>query len=852
MRSSYAMSCAIAQSFFCAFALLMGSTTLAANPSYGSKGGDSSNSSGVKGGAPQIADPDILRHLTSLTAKLSESKGIYALQASLRFDNLQTVIYDPQNKSLTLLGNRRTSRWLVPIPYLDHLATALESDHPEFTLPWTPEAKQQADALMRQAADVNTVLWDRIVANARHRLFDQRGLLTIEGLRILRALPFPSEGLLAGITNKYDVMAKTFQICGGEQQATLIGSYGRSLRDPFQLDGAIHEVSMDTALAASMTAPESAELWEIFLTRFADVFDLGPQGPLGVFRRARQRGDSIVAARNAAIENVLAAVEPTWNRVFTNGLELHAANKPYMHLPPDLVRSLAGITIPVTPTWRGVRPESCLGRVMFESDILLKWVVSDPSLMGVNLPSHLTEYEWQKKNGQDTSRATKNDTRFWISPDAVELAQSADGNVLEIRKVAMRVNTDDPASKAYVNDLTVIYDQLADEFPTLHELSECAKIMAVAQWLKQKDPAFRLPAEGRATWEPPTSVQGFITMNASVQINRTDDASSTRVSAKWKGQAALEGGVSLVLGQNAVHWDSGSTDVVSLDNVRKVITPTIYDNQALRAISRVKTIPPPPMPPGATARAEIGNRKLEYIQVLRDRLGDQANAEVTQEALREATRLAKKLQQSDKLINDLQAGRIKALEAFGAAEQWAKETRKEYCQDLANTLTGGFSEFLADNEVLEFRTNMAELLDAKHRSAQQWFLLTNRYGPKVATLLGDIDTMRESIGSDDHYDRNMATFQRSLDLMSQISEAFPEIPGGRVLGNAPTGVSLAADTLKASYTIAEIHYNIKEVEILSEQMGNEAQFLKTLQTRRETDFKQLQSVLTRLEQDNSK
>ena len=568
-------------------------------------------------------------------AAFGGSNGIYSLQASVRFDDLQAVVYDPQDHSLTLLGDRRSEHRLLPIPYLDHLATALESDSPAFTLPWAEETQRAIDVLSRDARGSNTALWDRIVKNARAQLFSPQNRLTEEGLRILQTLNFPTDGYEPYLTNKYDVMAESFSICGADQQATIVGAYARSLRDPDELNTAIRELAMARALDASMIGPGSADLWEIFLERFAGVFDVDDRMPVSVFRRRRQQGNHLVIARNAAVENILATIDPLWAGIFPNSLELSAATKSHIHLPPDLVQSLAEINFAVKPTWRGIEPESRLAQVMFDADMLGKWIASDPSLLGTNAPFHKTEYEWFHKMGPTTPQTTTNNIRYWISPDVVELAESDDGNVLEFRKFTMRVNTNDPASESYTNYLTSIYDQLANELPTLHELAESAKIMAVAQWLKKKDPDFKLPKEGRSRWDPPDWTWGFIAINAVVRVSRTDTASETRVTGKWTSVASLEGGVSLRLEQ-AVRMDGNVlfdgargprntlgrvtlvphdfAGAVTLDETRKLIVPEIYDNQTLRNVLRQKTTPPPPMPPRRHREGDPGQEKTRVPQ----------------------------------------------------------------------------------------------------------------------------------------------------------------------------------------------------------------------------------------------
>jgi hypothetical protein len=821
----------------------------------------------AKVASSEEAEPDASAATFEATGMIRD--GIYALDDALDFDDLQAVAFDPQNGSLVFLGQQRKPARRLPIPYLDHLATALDADHPTFSLPWTAESNRQADVVLRAARSNNAVLWDRIVANARRRLFSDDNRLTKDGLRILQALNFPTDDYESYLTNKFDVMAKVFELSGGDQQAVVVGAYARSLRDPDELNAAIRELAMSRALEASETDPGSAETWEIFLQRFAGVFDADERKPVEVFRQARARGDHIVLARNAAVESILAGQDPLFARTFSTALELRAATHPHIYLPPDLVRSLAEIDIQVVPTWNRLDPASRMAQLMLESDMLLKWIVSDPRPLGQTLPGHQTEFAWNRERARSDTVTAMNNVRYWISPGEVQLSESADGNVLEIRKFTMRVNTNDPAMKAYAAQLTSLYEQFAERFPVLQELREAAKTAAAAQWLKRKVPRLRLPQEGRLRWTPPSAVPGFVSVSATVDVRRRDTSSETRVSAKWKGELSLEGGISLEFGQatradGSVLFDGargpaenlGTVTVVPadgagavrFDDIRKAIVPQIYDNEALKAVARQHTFPPPPMPPGATGKAELGKRKLEYVSVLQSRLGNKANAVAVQQDLVTATRLAKSLQFNDNMLNGLQAGRIRSMEAFQQAEDWARDERRQFLFDLYDAFSGGMSTLLSYDEALQFRTFMAEYIDPKDRTARHYALLVNEYATKAKSLLSDIDTARDSIGKDDKFDLQMATASRGLEFTSELTKALEVIRDTPVTKRAFGYGGMILDGAKLAKTILEINENRHAIELLGEQQGNEAQYIARLQKRRAADLLALQQVLQRLQQ----
>ncbi len=800
---------------------------------------------------------------------IDDAGGIYALQTSLRFDQLRFAAYDPKTESLTLLGDRWSDRWLAPIPYLDHLAAAWDGNYPSFTLPWDDDAARQVDALMRAGQDNNAELWDQIVTNARGRLFNPKNRLTKEGLRILRTLNFPADGYESFLTNKFDVIGKTFQICGGEQQATVVGAYGRSLRDPNELNEAIRELAMSRALDATMTGLDNTDLWETFIERFAGVFDLKPTVPIGVFRDRLRQGEHLILARNAAVEQIVASIEPTWAKVFPDSLELSAAGKSHIHLPPDLVRSLANTDILVKPTWNRIAPESRMAEVMFDADLLLKWVVADPMFLAGEIPSYLTEYNWNRTRGDVGSKSTADKVRFWISPDVAELVESSDGGVLEFGKLAMKVNTDDPGSEPYASYLTSLYDDLARVFPTLHELRECAKMVMVAQWLRKKSVQFTLPAEGRDSWEPPDRILGFITIDAQVEVQRKDSETDTRITGKWTSQVHFEGGVSLALDEatrpdGTVLFDgakgprytlgrvtptiSGAGEAVRLDDINRVAVPQIYDNPTLREVLRQKTIPPPPLVPGATAKATLGQRKLDYLRVLRGRLGNRANSVEMQRQMQQAIQLAEKLKFNDEMLNSLQAGRINSLAAFQKAEEWARDEREQFLYDLLDIGTGGLSTLLGEHEVLKFRAGMAEhFVDPGKRNFRHWLLITNDYLPKIKTLLADASTAQQSVRSHEHFDRNLAFATKGVELLAEVSKALEVLKETQVTKRIPGYAGLIADTTKAGIKIADIQSNLREIESLSSITGDQAQFIQRLQDRREAYLTELRKVIESLE-----
>jgi hypothetical protein len=73
--------------------------------------------------------------------------GLYEVEAKIPFNVLDSVYYDTATGNLALIGHHDDRFKGAGIPYLQHLATLLESPKPEFSLKWTPESSSRVDSL---------------------------------------------------------------------------------------------------------------------------------------------------------------------------------------------------------------------------------------------------------------------------------------------------------------------------------------------------------------------------------------------------------------------------------------------------------------------------------------------------------------------------------------------------------------------------------------------------------------------------------------------------------------------------------------------------------------------------------
>ncbi len=212
-------------------------------------------------------------------------------------------------------------------------------------------------------------------------------------------------------------------------------------------------------------------------------------------------------------------------------------------IPPELVEDEYHIHPEMVPQYLGVPRDSQLARLMLAGDYLGKQLSNRQDLKR-KIPAYQTQIEYQITH-PDPNRRSNSAYRVWITVAGVDAAQSQDGKTLAVREARMRFNireTDDqqndlpnqPAG-GYEDVLTGLYGQLEQEFFTLHELREAAKLAAVAVWMEKQNPGIRLPAEGRASWQGPEKVNGLVYIYLTVNLQH-----QSRIIK------IAEGGVSLV------------------------------------------------------------------------------------------------------------------------------------------------------------------------------------------------------------------------------------------------------------------------------------------------------------------
>jgi len=297
-------------------------------------------------------------------------------------------------------------------------------------------------------------------------------------------------------------------------------------------------------------------------------------------------------------------------------------------IPPELVEAEYHIHPEMTPQYLGVPRDSQLARLMLASDYLGKQLDNRQDLKR-KIPGYQTQVEYQF-NHPEAAHHNFHAYRVWISVAGINAAQSTDGRTLALRDAKMRFNIKETDNRqndlpnqqpdGYENVLTGLYDQFEQEFPTLHELREAAKLAAVAVWMQKQSPTIRLPAEGRASWKGPDKVAGLVYIYLTVNLRHES-----------KIIEMAEGGVSLVpypAGNSAVIFpvDSSVVDLRGSSAMATVFTRP--DTVTLRDAVADKRDGTSPYVAGWVAPVDNGHSGQEAVVVVTGPFGTK-NAQPT-------------------------------------------------------------------------------------------------------------------------------------------------------------------------------------------------------------------------------
>ena len=180
-------------------------------------------------------------------------------------------------------------------------------------------------------------------------------------------------------------------------------------------------------------------------------------------------------------------------------------------------------TMPVSrPRFVQLDKTTQLARILLEGDYALKSIPFDAALS--NVPGYRTFPDWAAAFISPSQLREHTATRYWVTVETVEIRESLDGQIAQFGDVRMKIESrskgidepwsaevEDSRSRAYAQELTRHYDELARRIPALHNLREAAKLVALANWIRSKGIEPRLDA-ATTRWDPPEQVEGFLAM----------------------------------------------------------------------------------------------------------------------------------------------------------------------------------------------------------------------------------------------------------------------------------------------------------------------------------------------------
>ncbi len=335
----------------------------------------------------------------------------------------------------------------------------------------------------------------------------QRG---VQAYRKAITLTADSSDRWLGFT-RYDALAALYRAAGNERAAAVIEAFGL-VKDTPMGNPALGRTLGKFSAVLNLASQSSPEGRGQALSRTLDEVFAFPGNPvLASYNANFARTRDAAGAIHPALAQMDAALVPKARELLERPL-----NQPEgFQIPPEVVDRLWNVRVEMTPEYRGVPADSLLARAMFDGDYMTKRLTNRPELK-LQFPSYQTEFEYRRTHGLNKEDGA---FRTWISVAKLDVAQSSSGDTLELRDVQMRFNIrklgkdgiDLPNQQpnGYEDLLTSLYGSFAQEYPTLHELREIAKLAAAAAWLHGKTPSLQLPKDGAVKWRGPAKVPGL-------------------------------------------------------------------------------------------------------------------------------------------------------------------------------------------------------------------------------------------------------------------------------------------------------------------------------------------------------
>jgi hypothetical protein len=557
----------------------------------------------------------------------TNSHGLYGLEPLIAFNVLDRVTIDPETSAVTLVGHYDARYERSKTPYLQDLATFLRYPRPELSLDWTPESEGRIDRFLNDFAhengDFSLSNRERLTTEWTH-YFDGSGHLTPTGRLMMPVLGIqPNSATSAGGDpwanfTRNDYVEGLIRVGLGPQAAAYVHARTAASPNPLAMADALglaptlDRLRYEVQQGRMSKEAAVAQVLRTICSALDGVFQLSG-GPTRAFDESQRQGTS----PTDSLEKCLGEVDNSLPGAQRRALDAVLTRPDGLRIPPELVDSSFGIHPEVSPRYIGLDGHSQLARAMFEADYLGKQLIWMPQLKS-QVPSYQTAFAYGRAHpGQIDTNGTY---RMWISIAKLELSHSPDGNTLETRGADMQFNIrrQDPngaevsTPQGYAELLSSLYDRLAVQYPVLHEIRECAKLGAAAQWLQTKMPGLALPEAGLTAWDGDTRLPGLIFLF--LYPSGGGDRFDTTVIAT--------GGVSLIPFPAAPQWGSVVVDssAVDLRQGSLLTPPENFESQAVPLLwPAAKGLPQPS--PVAWAKTEtVGGQNVTAVTFIPSRL----------------------------------------------------------------------------------------------------------------------------------------------------------------------------------------------------------------------------------------
>lgn len=453
------------------------------------------------------------------------------LELVTEFNELEYAIVDPQTNSIVLVGRENDQYKTGPIPYYDLLQTAWSlsvdpnfSLDARFSLDTTPESYANFEKILAYTAQPD---WIRSMSARLKENKDSWNILDMI-FGIIMAPPARqskyinpehrvdfSGGLLMEFVEMLNIT--------DEVSTILMGQGTKEVHEQiFSKLGLPKEMYTHLPLLRDITGQEESQekLFKLarLLPELRKILGLSPDSMKLQRAASENDAETIRVSQKELASNLGERFGKVFQVCIDRGDLTIGPNFCSLIFTDAFEAKLRFINIPAT---------SQVARILFEADYCLKFLTNE-TLKGI-VPGHMTSSQWIYLSGEPR----RQNHRFWLSPEVIEIEQSQDEGVLRFTRVSMRIDAmredkSAPGSERvgaiteYAKRLTKNYDLYAQVYPPLYELKETCKIFALARLLRAKG-IKELPYNITHTlWDPPVSVDGQLSFYVTPRGEKTD------------------------------------------------------------------------------------------------------------------------------------------------------------------------------------------------------------------------------------------------------------------------------------------------------------------------------------------